>query len=388
MSTTAPSRAHASARSGTTCPARAGCCCRSWCSSSSAPAWCCPSTSSTCTRCATSRSSDVGLLLGAPAAGRLPRGRARAARRSTGSAPAGSCCGGAVAPGRRQPRARVRRDARRPAASALIAARASPSACPGRPSRASSPPWSRPSCGSATSGSTSPCSTSASGSAASSAALFVDVDRLGTFQAIYLADAASYLPPCSCCSVPLRHVGGPAVARRTSAPATAQVSYLEVLRRPAVALADAARLRGLVRRLLPAQRRHAGVRPRGRRGVDPGARLRVRRQHAGDRAAPAGGAAADRGPPPHPGDRGDGRRLGGVVAAARRRPGSSPAPSARPCWSRRAPRSSRSARRCSSRPSRRWSTTSRPTTSAAATTRSAPAPSSSRRSSPRRSPAS
>ncbi|TIC81945.1 MFS transporter [Nocardioides sp. GY 10127] len=73
--------------------------------------------------------------------------------------------------------------------------------------------------------------------------LFVDVDRVITFQTIYLADAASYLPALVLLLGPLRHVGGPV----THAPepggetgagaeaATASVSYWAVLRRPAVA---------------------------------------------------------------------------------------------------------------------------------------------------------
>ena len=74
-----------------------------------------------------------------------------------------------------------------------------------------------------------------------------------------------------------------------------------------------------------------------------------------------------------------------VLAAARRlRAGPRHARAPR-CWSPPAPRSSRSARRCCSRPSRRWSTTSRPTTCAVATTRSARRPSSWPRSSRRRS---
>ena len=126
----------------------------------------------------------------------------------------------------------------------------------------------------------------------------------------------------------------------------------------------------------------------GRRDLDPGARLRVRRQHAGDRAAPARRAAADRGPPAHPGHRGDGRGLGGVVAAARRHRAGARHLGAPPCSWPRARRSSRSARRCCSRRSRRWSTTSRPTTCAGATTPRARRPSSWRRSSRRRSRAS
>lgn len=61
----------------------------------------------------------------------------------------------------------------------------------------------------------------------------VDVERLLTFQAIYVADALSYLPALVLLTVPLRHVAGrpehdPAVAGEPA-------SYLTVLRQPAVA---------------------------------------------------------------------------------------------------------------------------------------------------------
>ena len=61
----------------------------------------------------------------------------------------------------------------------------------------------------------------------------VDVDRLVTFQAIYLVDAASYLPALFIVVVALRHVAGrpePHPDRDEAA-----VGYLAVLRRPAVA---------------------------------------------------------------------------------------------------------------------------------------------------------
>jgi MFS family permease len=61
----------------------------------------------------------------------------------------------------------------------------------------------------------------------------VDVDRLVTFQAIYLADAASYLPPLFLMLVPLRRVAG-AVVHELDA-AAEPGSYLTVLRQPAVA---------------------------------------------------------------------------------------------------------------------------------------------------------
>jgi MFS family permease len=58
------------------------------------------------------------------------------------------------------------------------------------------------------------------------------VDRLITFQTIYLVDAASYLPALFLLLVPLRHLTG----RAEHDPDTAdeKVSYLAVLRRPAV----------------------------------------------------------------------------------------------------------------------------------------------------------
>jgi MFS family permease len=61
----------------------------------------------------------------------------------------------------------------------------------------------------------------------------VDVDRTSTFQAIYLADAASYVPALVLLLWPLRHVAG-RPRHDPEAPVEA-VGYLEVLRRPAVA---------------------------------------------------------------------------------------------------------------------------------------------------------
>jgi MFS family permease len=63
--------------------------------------------------------------------------------------------------------------------------------------------------------------------------LLVDVDRLVTFQVIYLVDAASYLPALFLVLVPLRHVAGRPVHDRDDPPE--QLGYLAVLRRPAVA---------------------------------------------------------------------------------------------------------------------------------------------------------
>lgn len=60
----------------------------------------------------------------------------------------------------------------------------------------------------------------------------VDVDRLVTFQMIYLGDAVSYLPAIFLLLVPLRHIAGRPVHDHDDPPA--KVSYLEVARRPAV----------------------------------------------------------------------------------------------------------------------------------------------------------
>ncbi|MBB3042110.1 MFS transporter [Nocardioides sp. LMS-CY] len=64
------------------------------------------------------------------------------------------------------------------------------------------------------------------------AGAFVRIDHLPTFQAIYLGDAASYLPAIFLMTVPLRHVAGRVEHHDETA---AKVGYLEVLRRPAVA---------------------------------------------------------------------------------------------------------------------------------------------------------
>jgi MFS family permease len=64
------------------------------------------------------------------------------------------------------------------------------------------------------------------------AGAFVSVDDVGTFQAIYLGDAVSYLPALFLMTVPLRHVAG-RVEHHDETPA--KVGYLEVMRRPAVA---------------------------------------------------------------------------------------------------------------------------------------------------------
>ena len=64
--------------------------------------------------------------------------------------------------------------------------------------------------------------------------LFVDVERPVTFQAIYLADALTFLPLLYLLLVPLRHLAGRPVHVGDEPPPPAE-SYLEVLRRPAVA---------------------------------------------------------------------------------------------------------------------------------------------------------
>jgi MFS family permease len=62
--------------------------------------------------------------------------------------------------------------------------------------------------------------------------LFVDVERPATFQAIYLADAVTFLPLLYLLLVPLRHLAGRPVHDADEPPPAE--SYLEVLRRPAV----------------------------------------------------------------------------------------------------------------------------------------------------------
>jgi MFS family permease len=61
--------------------------------------------------------------------------------------------------------------------------------------------------------------------------LLVDVDRIGTFQAIYLADAATFLPSAYVLAVPLRHVAGRPVHEDEEGE---RPSYLALLRNPAV----------------------------------------------------------------------------------------------------------------------------------------------------------
>jgi len=65
------------------------------------------------------------------------------------------------------------------------------------------------------------------------AGVVVRVDHVATFQAIYLGDALSYLPALFLMIVPLRHVAGRVVHHGDGS--AAKVSYLDVVRRPAVA---------------------------------------------------------------------------------------------------------------------------------------------------------
>ena len=92
-----------------------------------------------------------------------------------------------------------------------------------------------------------------------------------TFQPIYLGDAVSYLPALFLMLVPAAPRRRAGSSTTTTAPA-AKVGYLDVVRRPGGRLDAGAELRVVVRRLLAAQRRHAGVRPLGRRDLDAGAR--------------------------------------------------------------------------------------------------------------------
>jgi MFS family permease len=61
--------------------------------------------------------------------------------------------------------------------------------------------------------------------------LLVDVHRLWTFQAVYVADAVSYLPGLLVLLYPLRHVAGRPAPHHDD---EAVVGYLDVLRRPVV----------------------------------------------------------------------------------------------------------------------------------------------------------
>ncbi len=153
--------------------------------------------------------------------------------------------------------------------------------------------------------------------------LFVDVERPVTFQLIYLADAVTFLPVLYLLLVPLRHLAGRPVHDGDDEPPPSE-SYLEVLRRPAVAWMM---LLSFVSSYVGYSQLNAGLQAFARdvgRISTQGLGLRLRLQHAGDRRAPAGRAAQDRGPPTHPRDLRDVADLVGVVGAPRACPGSSP----------------------------------------------------------------
>lgn len=86
--------------------------------------------------------------------------------------------------------------------------------------------------------------------------VLVDVEQVSTFQAIYLGDAASYLPALVLLLGPLRHVAGrPDHDTATTGPS---VGYLVVLRRPAVA---SLMVLGFVSSFVGYSQLNAGMRP-------------------------------------------------------------------------------------------------------------------------------
>ena len=144
----------------------------------------------------------------------------------------------------------------------------------------------------------------------------VDIDRTVTFQAIYRPTQPATCRPSLLLLGPLRHVAGRAGARPGVTGGAGRLPG-----RAATAgggAGDGTRVRRSLRRLRPAQHRHAGLRPGGRRRLDPGPRLRVRRQHAVIVVLQLFVLQPHRGLAPHPRDRRDGRGLGRVVAAAGR----------------------------------------------------------------------
>lgn len=64
--------------------------------------------------------------------------------------------------------------------------------------------------------------------------LFVSTSHPGTFQVIFLLDAATFLPSLTVLVLALRNVGGPHADEDEPAERTSRVGYLAVLRRPAV----------------------------------------------------------------------------------------------------------------------------------------------------------
>ena len=203
-------------------------------------------------------------------------------------------------------------------------------------------------------------------------------DRPGTFLAVYLGNAASFLAPLAVLLGPLRHVTGkveaPPARTTTGRRPGRRLPHAPARRRAAPGAA--ADVPVGVRRLRPDGGRLHGLRPPRRPGLDPApSALAFAVNTAVIVAAAAVRAAADRGPPAHPGDPRPLRHLGRCRGPASASPGWSPARSPRPRSSSPAPASSAWARRSCSRRSRRSPTTCHPTTCAVATTRSWPQPS-------------
>ena len=173
---------------------------------------------------------DVGLLLGAPAAGRLPRRRARRHAPSTGSGARRILLASLVllvagdvllafattlpVAGLALVLSGVAFGVSWPASQSLIARGRPAGAAPALLRRQLHPAQPRHRHRRAA---RRRCSSTSTGPAPS--------------RRIYLADAVSYLPALSCCSVPLRHVAGRPAHDPDEHPAA---TYLEVLRRPAV----------------------------------------------------------------------------------------------------------------------------------------------------------
>ena len=217
--------------------------------------------------------------------------------------------------------------------------------------------------------------------------LYADVDNPTSFTVIFLADAASMLVPIGLLLGPLRHVHGRAEKPDDAVAARAPTSrscasrrcvWLTLLTFLGVFVGY-----GQMEAGFPAFARQVS-------GVSTGRhRVRVRHQHRRHRrAAVLRAASGSAGRAAHPGAHRHGGAVVGRLGRARpHRAGQRHVwPRPRACCS--STRCSRSARRCSSRPSPRSPTTWRPTTCAAATTRSTPAPSRPGRSSARWSPGS
>ena len=315
--------------------------------SSSAPAWCCPS-SRLPPRGPRLRSSHVGLLLGLPPlvgflvvgpagrrdrpAGRTtdPDGRPDAqVAANTLLAFAGHRGGGgraaAVGGGVRGELARL------------------PDA-----DRDRGPGWS---CGSATSGSIFTLLNPGIGIGGIVGGI-VDVERLASFQAIYPPTPSPTCPrssSCSCRSATSRavHHPRPTAAR---APGAGRLPSRSRVGRRSARCARSSPPTSATPSSTPACRRSPARSATSR----PAAWAGLRREHPGDRGAPAGRAAAHRGTPAH-------RVIAVMSVVGRPRGCCSERPTvsgtwARPCSWRLGRRSSPSARRCCSRRSRRWST--------------------------------